>query len=161
MRLTLGVLALAWPVIASAGDGDVTNEELVSAAGGWDAGTQTTELLGSRTLSSVDTSGKAVTDHQAIHVELFSNTDPTTEALHAYRQKVSLVVGRKLDRSKNGAVKVKVDAKGGIEYTAIVKHSGDKRFDKAMVRAVKDADTVPPPPDGIQYLVSEGIVLDL
>ena len=97
-------------------------------------------------------------DSEAIQVELFSTTDATTEALHAYQQKVSLVVGRKLDRSKDGAVKVTVDANGGIEYTAIVKHSGDKRFDKAMVRAVKDAETVPPPPDGIQHLTSEGIV---
>ena len=161
MRLTLGVLVLAWPGIASAGDGNVTNEELVTASGGWEKGMQTTELLGSRTLSAVDTSGKAVNDFQAIDVELFSTTDATTEALHAYRQKVSLVVGRKLDRSKDGAVKVKVDAQGGIEYTAIVKHSGDKRFDKAMVRAVKDAGTVPAPPDGIQSLTSEGIVLDL
>ena len=161
MRLTLSVFALVWSAVASAGDGSVTNEELVTAAGGWDAGTQTTELLGSRSLSAVDTSGKAVTDHEAIAVELFSNTDPTTEALHAYEQKVALVIGRKLDRSKDGAVKVKVDAQGGIEYTAVVKHSGDKRFDKAMVRAVKDAETVPPPPDGIQHLASEGIVLDL
>jgi TonB family protein len=161
MRLTIGALALAWPMIASAGDSGVTNEELVTASGGWDKGTQTTELLGSKTLSSVDTSGKAVTDHEAIQVELFSNTDPTTEALHAYQQKVSLVVGRKLDRSKDGAVKVKVDANGAIEYTAITKHSGDKRFDKAMVRAVKDADTVPPPPSDIQHLTSQGIVLDL
>ena len=159
MRLTLGVLALAWSAIASAGDGSVTNEDLVTAAGGWENGTQTTELLGSK--APVDTSGKAVTDHEAIQVELFSNTDPTTEALHAYEQRVALVVGRKLDRSKDGAVKVKVDAQGGIEYTAVVKHSGDKRFDKAMVRAVKDAETVPPPPDGIQALASQGIVLDL
>ncbi len=160
MRLTVGVLAFAWPMIASAGD-DETTEETVSAAGGWDASRQTTELLGSHTLSSVDTSGKAVNDFQAIDVELFSKTDATSEALHAYQQKVSLVVGRHLDRSKDGAVKVKVDAKGGIEYTAIVKHSGDKRFDKAMVRAVKDAGSVPPPPEGIKYLVSQGVILDL
>ena len=159
MRLTLGALALSWPMIAFAGDGSVTNEDLVTAAGGWDKGTQTTELLGSK--APVDTSGKAVNDFQAIDVELFSNTDATTEALHAYQQKVSLLVGRKLDRSKDGAVKVKVDANGAIEYTAIVKHSGDKRFDKAMVRAIKDAETVPAPPDGIQHLTSEGIVLDL
>jgi TonB family protein len=146
-------------MIAFAGDGSVTNEDLVTAAGGWDKGTQTTELLGSK--APVDTSGKAVNDFQAIDVELFSNTDATTEALHAYQQKVSLLVGRKLDRSKDGAVKVKVDANGAIEYTAIVKHSGDKRFDKAMVRAIKDAETVPAPPDGIQHLTSEGIVLDL
>ena len=159
MRLTLGVFALVWSAVASAGDGSVTNEELVTASGGWENGTQTTELLGSK--APVDTSGKAVTDHESIAVELFSNTDPTTEALHAYEQKVSLVVGRKLDRSKDGAVKVKVDAQGGIEYTAIVKHSGDKRFDKAMVRAVKDAETVPAPPSDIQHLTSQGIVLDL
>jgi len=161
MRLTLGALALAWSVIASAGDGSGTNEELVTASGGWDKGTQTTELMGSRTLSAVDTSGKAVNDFQSIQVELFSTSDATTEALRAYEQKVSLVVGRKLDRTKDGAVKVKVDASGGIEYTAIVKHSGDKRFDKAMVRAVKDAETVPAPPDGIQHLAAAGIVLDL
>jgi TonB family protein len=159
MRLTLGVLALAWSAFASAGDGSVTNEELVTANGGWAKGTQTAELLGSKV--PVDTSGKAVNDSQAIDVELFSTTDATTEALHAYQQKVSLVIGRKLDRSKDGAVKVKVDANGAIEYTAITKHSGDKRFDKAMVRAVKDAETVPPPPSDIQHLTSQGIVLDL
>jgi TonB family protein len=146
-------------MIASAGDSGVTNADVVTASGGWEKGTQTTELLGSHT--PVDTSGKAVTDFQSIQVELFSTEDATTQALHAYQQKVSLVVGRKLDRTKDGAVKVKVDATGGIEYTAIVKHSGDKRFDKAMVRAVKDAETVPPPPSDIQHLASQGIVLDL
>ena len=159
MRLTLGVLAFAWSMAASAGDAGVSNEDVVTASGGWAKGTQTTELLGSH--APVDTSGKAVTDFQAIQVELFSTADATTEALHAYQQKVSLVVGRKLDRSKDGAVKVTVDANGGIEYSAIVKHSGDKRFDKAMVRAVKDAETVPAPPDEIQHLTSQGIVLDL
>ena len=159
MRLTLGVLAFAWSMVASAGDGGVSNADVVTASGGWDKGTQTTELLGSH--APVDTSGKAVTDLQAIQVDLYSTEDATTEALHAYQQKVSLVVGRKLDRTKDGAVKVRVDSNGGIEYTAIVKHSGDKRFDKAMVRAVKDAETVPAPPSDIQHLTSQGIVLDL
>jgi TonB family protein len=159
MRLTLSVLlALAWSAAAAASDGE-SNAEVVSASGGWKASQQTTELLGSK--RPLDTSGKAVNDSGAIDVELFGERDATREALEAYTAKVSLVVGRRLDRSKDGAVKVKVDAKGGIEYTAIVKHSGDKQFDKAMVRAVKGAGKVPPPPDGIQYLASEGLVLDL
>src|SRR5438128_1275350 len=104
MRLTLGALAFAWPMIASAGDSVGSNEDVVTASGGWAKGTQTTELLGSK--APVDTSGKAVNDSEAIHIELFSTDDATTEALHAYQQTVALVVGRKLDRSKDGAVKV-------------------------------------------------------
>src|SRR5438045_2550641 len=104
MRLTtavslVGGLALAWPMLASASE---SNADVVATSGGWRSDQQTTELLGSQ--RPIDTSGKAVNDSGAIEVELFSKRDATHEALDAYTQKVSLVVGRHLDRTRDGSV---------------------------------------------------------
>jgi hypothetical protein len=146
LRTALAAAAILFSSTTSAkdSDGDVT----------------TTRLLGSQSFSSADTSAKAVNDQDVVDMRDYADKDAAAEALKTYQQTVSLVVGRRLDPARDGSVKVLIDADGGIEYNAVIKHSGDAKFDKAMVKAVKEA-RVPAPPEVIQDVVAAGLILDL